>query len=155
MKKMKKLFYGISLLTLIGVMFISCQNEDLKPLDENVVVGEITFLEIPNNKSEKNKILNVEDYLEYVYFDGVKSIQFMNENGVDTNSFIAYLTDKIEEMDNYNTNLASKCPWCVLEEEPLSDEEIRNAMISECQNGYCCGLAYACEVAVKIAYHLR
>ena len=37
----------------------------------------------------------------------------------------------------------------------LSCEEIRDAMIKECQNGYCCGLDDACEIAVKIAYHIK
>lgn len=149
---MKKLIYGISFLALIGIIFVSCQNEELEPLAENAKVGEVTFIEV-QKKTIKN--ITVEEYLEYVYFDGVKSIEFMNQNGVDVSSFIGYVTDKLKEMNNYQTNLQAKCPWCVLEEEPLSDEEIRDAMISECQNGYCCGLDDACEIAVKIAYHLR
>lgn len=78
----------------------------------------------------------------------------MEANGVDIESFTFYVTSKLEEInskDNLDNSLQNKNTMA----KKLSLEEIRDAMIKECQNGYCCGLDDACEIAVKIAYHFK
>ena len=74
----------------------------------------------------------------------------MELNGVDINSFTDYVANKVEELNSKNVSNNSRTM-----KNPPSLEEIRDAMINECENGYCCGLDDACVIAVKIAYHIK
>lgn len=145
---MKKIVYGFLFLALVGIVTISCSNEEEQDL---AVVNEVTFLDYNSKKINKSSNeISVEEFFNYVYFDGINSIDFMELNGVDINSFTDYVANKVEELNSKNVSNNSRTM-----KNPPSLEEIRDAMINECENGYCCGLDDACVIAVKIAYHIK
>lgn len=139
---------SLSLILLITLSLTNC-NSDKNKLEStsNAKVTEVTF-KIPSTKTNFNDNSDVENFLEYVYFDDIPANQFINDNNIDKVSFVNVVENKVLSFDNnYSSRTASK--------KPPTLEEIRDAMINECQNGYCCGLDDACEIAVKIAYHIK
>lgn len=133
---MKKL---LSLILVLLVVSCGKENESINS-SENVKVSDLSFI---GSNFNKEKPLNG------VLFDGLTINELAKKNkNVDILSFENFVKDKIFEMDNYTKNITAK-------EDKPSLEEIRNAMIEECENGYCCGLDYACKMAVKIAYHIK
>lgn len=139
---------SLSLILLITFSLTNC-NSDKNKLEStsNAKVTEVTF-KIPSTKTNFNDNSDVENFLEYVYFDDIPANQFINDNNIDKVSFVNVVENKVLSFDNnYSSRTSSK--------KPPTLEEIRDAMINECQNGYCCGLDDACEIAVKIAYHIK
>lgn len=139
---------SLSLILLITLSLTNC-NSDKNKLEStsNAKVTEVTF-KIPSTKTNFNDNSDVENFLEYVYFDDIPANQFINDNNIDKVSFVNVVENKVLSFNNnYSSRTSSK--------KPPTLEEIRDAMINECQNGYCCGLDDACEIAVKIAYHIK
>ncbi|MGB0891945.1 MAG: hypothetical protein ACPGUU_06300 [Flavobacteriaceae bacterium] len=139
---------SLSLILLITFSLTNC-NSDKNKLEStsNAKVTEVTF-KIPSTKTNFNDNSDVENFLEYVYFDDIPANQFINDNNIDKVSFVNVVENKVLSFNNnYSSRTSSK--------KPPTLEEIRDAMINECQNGYCCGLDDACEIAVKIAYHIK
>lgn len=147
---MKKIVYGFLFLALIGIVIVSCSKEEQEIIEKNAVVKEVTFADFNYKNNNLSGNISVKEFFNYVYFDGIKSIDFMKANGVDINSFTDYVNNKLEELNFINETNNSR-----VMKNPPTLEEIRDAMIKECQNGYCCGLDEACIIAVKIAYHIK
>lgn len=132
-----------SFLLILCLPFIACNKENLENTQSNVSQNtSITQL------SFEEKKINLQDPLEGVFFDGVPFYEFSKINNIDAASFQDLVKGKILELDYLKKqSLFSK--------SNPSLEEIRDAMINECENSYCCGLDDACAVAVKIAYHIK
>jgi len=159
MQNISSLTRTITLLIISLTLFnCSTDNDVISDNNENAKVSNLDFLNLNSDYKKSSLELSINQHLDYVLFDGIPAKTFMAENDVDTESFINYLTDKVESMDNrvlsQQSNFA-KNGGDEEEEDELSLEEIRDAMINECENGYCCGLDDACSLAVKIAYHIK
>lgn len=133
---MKKL---LSLILVLLVVSCGKENESIDS-SKNVKISNLSF--IGSNFNKQNP-------LKGVLFNGLTIYEIAKKNkNVDALSFENFVKDKIFELENYTKNITAK-------KDKPSLEEIRNAMIEECENGYCCGLDEACKLAVKIAYHIK
>lgn len=146
---MKKVVFGILIFTVVGITIQSCNKED-SITDENATYQTISF-DNPNLSQKGYSTMTIEEFLSYVKFDETPAIQFMDENNVDKDSFISYISEKLNEVKDISSE-SKKGSMSSKEDEKPSLQEIRDAMINECENGYCCGLDDACTAAVKIAY---
>ena len=149
--KVVKIFLVLLFLVSTSIFFVNCSDEQNEVQTGNAKVSEVTFAIPKNNASYRNGETDTEDYLNYVYFDGIPANQFIAENNIDKTSFINLIDNK---MESFETDVNSSENSLMARKKP-SLEEIRDAMINECENAYCCGLDEACVLAVKIAYHIK
>lgn len=139
------LLLSLGLLTIISLSLANCSNDITKSeTTKNAKVENVTFVEGLHEANFNKDEIDVESYLEYVYFDGIPANEYIIQNNIDKSSFINLIKEKIYSFSGNSNSLTNK----------LSREEIRDAMINECENAYCCGLDDACVIAVKIAYHI-
>jgi len=141
MKKIKLFTALMVIVTITSSILYSCTNDEAKT-SENATISKITVID-----STLNKNYNDTDILSNFLFDDVPANEFITINNIDRESFNSLINEKLDAM---NTESSSKST-----QKKLSCEEIRDAMVSECENGYCCGLDDACSIAVKIAYHVQ
>lgn len=102
--------------------------------------------------------MSVKEFFNYIEFDGVNAIEFMESNNVDIDSFEALVINTVNEIDvklieEKNDAFAAK--HSPRPKPVLSLEQIRDGMVKECHAAYCCFLEDACAAAVKIAYHYK
>lgn len=146
-----KLIASICIILLSTAVLINCSNDKEETFETtlNAKVDKISFLKIETSKKGESE-LNAENYLDYVLFDNIPANEFIANNNIDKDSFVSLI---MEKADTFSSEYSYKSS--ILAKDELTLEEIRDAMINECQNGYCCGLDDACEIAVKIAYHIK
>lgn len=139
---------------IVTSLIIGCSDSEPE-ISKNAKINEISF--ISNYSKLSNKSNSQDDILSYFLFDGKPADKFITENNVDKESFLLLINEKLDVMEMYkNTGVSTiKKNTQYSAKKKLSCEEIRDAMINECENGYCCGIDNACSSAVKIAYHYR
>ena len=134
------LFLSTMFLLLLFLSFNSCSKEYNNTNDGLV---KITSIEIRSGTNSKNIFDNFK-------LNGISANDFFKLNKkVDKESFL--------DLINHNLNVFESeiSKRSVKRARRLSLEEIRDAMIKECENGYCCFIDDACVIAVKIAYHYK
>jgi hypothetical protein len=141
--------FRIFTLSLLCFITINCSNEKNETVEkkslQNLKISEVTFI-LPKNL--KNTNISTDEYLNYAYFDGIPVNVFLTNNNIDKNLFINLIDGKLTNLDsNISNGLNFKAKPTL--------QEIRDAMIKECEDGYCCGLDTLCVAAVKLAYFIK
>lgn len=126
----------VGLLVFMGLLF-SC-NQEIKQ-KELSTIKKVFFI-------EKKEMNSSSEILENILIDGVTYQVFIQENNIDKLKFEHIFKQRLEEFSFYLN--ASGLGG----DTKPTPQEIRDAMLEECERGYCCGLDEACKAAVKVAY---
>lgn len=158
MKKMKI----STVLLLLLIVFTSCSNDDglETTINENIKAHNIDLITSYEFSNSKNKDLAdnfssyFSDYQFYIENEIITLGEFMTKKDLTSEDFYQLY---LEKANNYGKNGLAKngdedCTDTCEEEKP-TDNEIRDAMMDECEEYYL--LEYPCKAAVEIAYILR
>jgi hypothetical protein len=119
------------------LLLVSCQKERT---DHETIVSIVSV------ESNTDVAKNAQNVLQYFYFDNVPAIKFIKVNNINEVKLLELIDQKLKDFNYLNENISSSS-------KEVTCEDVRDAMLEECDNGYCCGLAQACSIAVKVAYH--
>lgn len=89
-----------------------------------------------------------------LFFDYIGEYQIL-ENGIVITLEDYLMLHNVSQLQFHNLFLERFNYLQTVQFDKISPYAIRNAMLEECENGYCCGLDDVCSVAVKIAFWLR